>query len=563
MDDSWLPTLLATAWLTPLASFAFILFFGKHAGPHGRFAGTVATGAIVFSCVLSVVALFGVWLPNHELPEAHHGGHATQEDHDHGDSADHGDEAAAARSANPFLLASADRTAPLTLTAAEGDHAGGGPAAAQDEAPNPPPEALYGVFYNLVQFGNLKLDIGYYIDALTVTMFCVVTLIASCVHFYAIGYMHDELHEPYTDHEVTLSDGTHLVRKGRFYRFFQYLSLFCFSMLGIVIAGNLAMAFVFWELVGICSYFLIGFYIERHSASTAANKAFIVNRVGDFGMLIGMMALWASLGTFAFGDLQNDKGEIVEPGVFTQLHTEENHYALHPTESMEIEGARIVGKGEDGEPNHAGHWLLLIAGVGIFCGCVGKSAQFPLHVWLPDAMEGPTPVSAMIHAATMVSAGVFLVVRMFPLFYVAGEAAPGALTFVAFIGAFTAIFASTIAVAQWDIKRVLAYSTISQLGFMIAALGVGAYVAALFHLITHAFFKALLFLGSGSVIHGVEHGLHHVHEHGHGSHGHDSEHEHESAHQEGAPGESHTTRLLIPRPDGALDPEDPQDMRNM
>jgi NADH-quinone oxidoreductase subunit L len=191
----------------------------------------------------------------------------------------------------------------------------------------------------------------------------------------------------------------------------------------------------------------------------------------------------------------------------------------------------------------------------IFFGTVGKSAQFPLHVWLPDAMEGPTPVSAMIHAATMVSAGVFLVVRLFPLFYVAGEAAPGVTQFVAFIGAFTAIFASTIAVAQWDIKRVLAYSTISQLGFMIAALGIGAYGPALFHLITHAFFKALLFLGSGSVIHGVEHGFHHAHAHnGHGT-AHDAHDEHGH--------EAHGHAALVQRRDGVLDLNDPQDMRNM
>ena len=199
----------------------------------------------------------------------------------------------------------------------------------------------------------------------------------------------------------------------------------------------------------------------------------------------------------------------------------------------------------------------------LFMGAMGKSAQFLLHTWLPDAMEGPTPVSAMIHAATMVSAGVFLVVRLFPLFYVAGEAAPGVLRFVAFTGAFTAIFASTIAVAQWDIKRVLAYSTISQLGFMIAALGIGAYGPALFHLITHAFFKALLFLGSGSVIHGVEHGFHHVH--AHGGQGEAHAHDEHGGHEEHGPGElahGHGA-AIIRRPDGDLNPEDPQDMRNM
>jgi NADH-quinone oxidoreductase subunit L len=357
----------------------------------------------------------------------------------------------------------------------------------------------------LGQFGKLKVTIGYYIDTLTVTMFCMVTLIASCVHIYALGYMHDELHDHYVDHEVHLSNGQHLKRPGRFYRFFQYLSLFSFSMLGIVIAGNVLMVFVFWELVGICSYFLIGFYYERHSASTAANKAFIVNRVGDFGMLVGMMALWASLGTFAFGDKQDaegrtmltDAGAIAEPGVFTHLRTAENHYRLVPTEGMAVEGARSLDDGAKADSTRAGQWLLFIAGVGIFCGCVGKSAQFPLHVWLPDAMEGPTPVSALVHSATMVAAGVYLVGRFYPAF------SPEVLLVIAVIGGITLSLAATIAITATDIKRVLAYSTVSQLGYMMLSLGLGGWIAGLFHLITHAFFKSLLFLCSGSVIHAV------------------------------------------------------------
>jgi NADH-quinone oxidoreductase subunit L len=305
-------------------------------------------------------------------------------------------------------------------------------------------------WYVLGQWGDLKLTIGYYIDALTVTMFCMVTLIASCVHIYAFGYMHDELHSPYVDHEVHMANGEHLHRKGRFYRFFQYLSLFSFAMLGLVIAGNVAMVFVFWELVGICSYFLIGFYIERKSASTAANKAFIVNRVGDFGMLIGMMALWSSLGTFNFGDVTNAEGEVVEQGIFSQLRTEENGYQLRPTQSMideeqrpgtltaaiasdssanaAAEGDATEAAAEPANSSKAGQWLLLIAGVGIFCGCVGKSAQFPLHTWLPDAMEGPTPVSALVHSATMVAAGVYLVGRFYPAF------SPEALLVIAIVG---------------------------------------------------------------------------------------------------------------------------------
>jgi NADH-quinone oxidoreductase subunit L len=260
-------------------------------------------------------------------------------------------------------------------------------------------------------------------------------------------------------------------------------------MLGLVLAGNLFMVFVFWELVGICSYFLIGFYIERKSASNAANKAFIVNRVGDFGMLIGLMALWASLGTFAFGDTKNADGAVIEQGIFSQVRPEENHYALTVPEGM----AELAAPGE----SHAGYWLLVVAGLGIFCGCVGKSAQFPLHVWLPDAMEGPTPVSALVHSATMVAAGVYLVGRFYPVF------TPEVLLVIALVGCFTLFMAATIALVATDIKRVLAYSTLSQLGYMMFALGIGGWVAGMLHLITHAFFKSLLFLCSGSVIHAV------------------------------------------------------------
>jgi len=355
-----------------------------------------------------------------------------------------------------------------------------------------------------------------------------VTLIASCIHFYAMGYMHDELHD-IEDHEVTRADGTHLKRPGRFHRFFQYLSLFCFSMLGIVLAGNIAMVFVFWELVGICSYFLIGFYVERESASTAANKAFIVNRVGDFGMIIGLMALWTCFGTFAFGDKYevDDKGQVVlnesgekvvaEQGLFSLIDRQDHKIVIPDgvvrfsareqvgeivqglgpqATSQEIETA-IAAKIPEWREAGFGYWLLIVAGVGIFCGCVGKSAQWPLHVWLPDAMEGPTPVSALVHSATMVAAGVYLVGRFFPVFV------PEVLLVIATTGAITLFMAATIAITATDIKRVLAYSTVSQLGYMMLALGLGGWVAGLMHLITHAFFKSLLFMGSGSVIHSV------------------------------------------------------------
>jgi len=259
-------------------------------------------------------------------------------------------------------------------------------------------------------------------------------------------------------------------------RFFAFIGLFAFGMYVLVLSDNLLTLFVGWEIMGLCSYLLIGFWYAKKSARDAAVKAFMTTRVGDVFMLLGIAYLYYATGTLSFR------------AIFTEqvLHT----LATVPSGFFGFSAAGLIG-------------LLL------FIGTIGKSAQFPLHVWLPDAMEGPTPVSAMIHAATMVSAGVYAVVRMFPLI----SLDPKTMTIVAFIGAFTALFAATIAVAQNDIKRVLAYSTISQLGFMIAALGMGAYVAAVFHLITHAFFKALLFLGSGSVIHGMEHGVLHTGNH--------------------------------------------------
>ncbi len=512
---STLPTLLGLAWLLPLVSFALILFFGPRMGKHGRLAAHVAIGAILTGFVLSLIALVG-WVSNAPASAAHEAEHT----------------AAAKESPGEH---------PATAEKPGAAHA----AAEHGEAP-PVPTYYAGDWYTLASFGPLRLTIGYHIDALTVIMFAMVTLIATCIHFYAVGYMHEELHEV-TDHEVTLADGHHLHRPGRFPRFFQYLSLFCFSMLGLVIAGNIFMVFVFWELVGICSYFLIGFYVERKSASTAANKAFIVNRVGDFWMIIGLMALWGSLGTFAFGDRKDADGKN-EQGIFSQVRAAENGYELKPTTNMvraaapdetanatKMAGLGLALKGNDVRfhrfplaqseksapakaspppvadsldsrveaslgklrdgPNHLGYGLLVVAGLGIFCGCVGKSAQFPLHVWLPDAMEGPTPVSALVHSATMVAAGVYLVGRFYPVF------TPEVLLVIAACGGITLFLGATIAITAVDIKRVLAYSTISQLGYMMLALGVGGWLAGLFHLITHAFFKSLLFLCSGSVIH--------------------------------------------------------------
>ena len=290
-----------------------------------------------------------------------------------------------------------------------------------------------------INLGGFKLDMGFYIDNLAVIMVTMVSLVSFLIHVYSIGYM----------------DGDPLYN-----RFYAYLSLFSFSMLGLVLWDNLFGIYMMWELVGICSYLLIGFYFTKDSAANAGKKAFIVNRIGDFGFLIGLLVVFNFLGTFNLIDIQQD-----------------------------------IGRGL-----LSGGWLTA-AGILLFAGAVGKSAQFPLHVWLPDAMEGPTPVSALIHAATMVAAGVYLMARLsFMLSF-------DAMMVVAFIGGFTALFAATIAITQNDIKRVLAYSTISQLGYMIMAMGVGAYTAGFFHLITHAMFKAGLFLGSGSVIHAVSHSM--------------------------------------------------------
>ena len=436
-----LGTLLVLAWLLPLAAFTVEVLAGKHLG---KFAAYLAIGAIGTSFVLSAIALV-VWLSSPDgkplFPDAGHGheAHAEARPHDHGETAADGSRAKGGQVAHAIGAEHVELMVPFT-----------------------------GTLYQVAKFGDLELTISYYIDTLTLVMFVMVTFIASLIHIYSAGYMHDEL-EVFVDPEVKTAAGEPLHRPGRFPQFFTYLSLFCFSMLGLVLAGNLFQVFVFWELVGLCSYLLIGFYFERKSASTAANKAFIVNRVGDFGFIIGLMILWTYLGTFSFAD--TDAG----PGLFSQVRPEA--------------GGPIV------LPEGMSYTLLVAAGLGIFCGCVGKSAQFPLHVWLPDAMEGPTPVSALIHAATMVAAGVYLVGRFYPLFL------PEVLLVIAYIGAITLFMAATIAITATDIKRVLAYSTVSQLGYMMLGLGIGGWAAGLFHLITHAFFKALLFLCSGSVIH--------------------------------------------------------------
>ena len=386
--------LLLIATLLPLASFTVLVFWGKRLG--NPLAGFIGTAAIAGSFVCALIAMFA-WL-----------------------------------NAGTF----------------QGQPWGAG------KGPINIPIAWIPTGAGIAQTINGYMDMGLYVDSLTVSMFLMVTLVATLVHIFSIGYMRED---------------------PRFPRFFTYLGLFCFSMLGLVIGGTLLQLFVFWELVGLCSYLLIGFWWEKKSASNAAIKAFVANRIGDFGFLIGfgilfyhvgnatLPSLWAMLGTAGAG------GPIMLP--------------------VTVPGGAAV----------FGATALTIMGIGLFCGAMGKSAQFPLHVWLPDAMEGPTPVSALIHAATMVAAGVYLVGRIFPIL------TPDAKLFIATIGLITLTMAALIAVAQSDIKKVLAYSTVSQLGYMILAMGLGSWMGALFHLITHAFFKALLFLGSGSVINAAHH----------------------------------------------------------
>ena len=299
--------------------------------------------------------------------------------------------------------------------------------------------------YEWMVVGGLKMEVGFLIDSLTAVMMCVVTFVSLMVHLYTIGYMHDD-------------DG--------YNRFFSYISLFTFSMLMLVMSNNFLQLFFGWEAVGLVSYLLIGFWFNRPTAIFANMKAFLVNRVGDFGFILGIGLIAAYAGSLNYGEVFAKSGEL----------------------------AKLGFPGTD--------WMLItVICIGLFIGAMGKSAQFPLHVWLPDSMEGPTPISALIHAATMVTAGIFMVARMSPLF----ELSDTALNFILVIGAITALFMGFLGIIQNDIKRVVAYSTLSQLGYMTVALGASAYSVAVFHLMTHAFFKALLFLAAGSVIMGLHH----------------------------------------------------------
>jgi NADH-quinone oxidoreductase subunit L len=535
--------LYVIATFLPMVSF-LLLFFGGKRWP-GKTGGYVAIAGIggAFVCSLIGFITFLGSMPHHDhhdkpaaATKAASDDHGKKDDHahkdDHGKKNDHGQKdghghhgAAGHEHHEPFAWAGHINWAVLNNFGLTAD--------------------------------AVELRLGYHIDALGATMFLMVTFIATLIHIFATGYMSEELQDQVEDHQA------HITRKGRFPRFFMWFALFSFSMLNLVLADNLFQIFISWELVGICSFGLIGFYYERHSASTAANKAFITNRVGDAGFILGILILWTYCGTLSFNTVRepvrDEKGEIKKNEhdgvdyVYTQLsffdalrapkedsdgehlkfagqfvrvepvRTKSGHLVLqgsptnqagseviiwdratreghfHGPDSRNQYPARDPARRDDHGLKTMPYWMLVLAGIGIFLGCVGKSAQFPLQTWLPDAMEGPTPVSALVHSATMVAAGVYLVGRAYPLF------TPEVLLTIAYVGAITAFMAATIAIVQTDIKKVLAYSTVSQLGFMMLALGVGGWVAGLFHLLTHAFFKALLFLCSGSVIHGCHH----------------------------------------------------------
>ncbi|MDR3636450.1 MAG: NADH-quinone oxidoreductase subunit L [Isosphaeraceae bacterium] len=439
---SWQVWLYVAAVLIPLVAFTMQLLFVRVLG---RLNAYLATGAIALSFVLSLVGFLSYFaqargvFSHHAVsqagPEQVVEGTAPGEHAEHAES--HHEPLAWKGSFNWITLGS---------------------------------DTLFGQGKSAA--GTLSVPLGVYIDNLAVIMFLMVTFIATLIHIYSMGYMHDDPRYP---------------------RFFTYLSLFCFSMLGLVASANVFMIFMFWELVGVCSYLLIGFWYEEKKNVDAANKAFVTNRIGDVGMLVGLGILWTTFGTFDMNSLNRgfSAAELRHPESFRITRD-----VAHETVSVQVPETNAAGQ-EVKTTYKIPYWMLVVAGLGIFAGCVGKSAQFPLHVWLPDAMAGPTPVSALIHAATMVAAGVYFVGRFYPLF------TDEVLLYIAYTGGITLFIAASIAVVQTDYKKVLAYSTVSQLGYMMLGLGVGGWAAGLFHLITHACFKALLFLGAGSVYHSV------------------------------------------------------------
>jgi len=530
MTFPWQGWLYVAAVLIPLAAFTVQFLAGRLLG---RLNAYVATGGIFASFVLSAVGLVSYLYNAEGMFSGHHGAAESQ----HVSSRGSIRQTLARNAASPDLAALADdpiatvkdwaqgrrrkvsyyrmdiinedgtavpfRHKTIQITgrmgyeeseALQSADIGNSPTAHTESAahvgPAHPPLAWTGSF-NWVELGAgidsthgggraLVIPFGIHIDNLAAIMFAMVTFIATLIHVYSMGYMHDDPRYP---------------------RFFMYLSLFCFSMLGLVASANAFMVFTFWELVGVCSYLLIGFWYEEKKNVDAANKAFIANRVGDVGMLIGLGLIWAYFGTFNIGEINHGLTERQADGK-GYVHRDADGRITRESVGR-THGDVIVKVREDGHADapvrtkSIPYWVLTVAGLGIFAGCVGKSAQFPLHVWLPDAMAGPTPVSALIHAATMVAAGVYLVGRFFPLF------TADVLLTIAYAGGITLFVAASIAMVQSDYKKVLAYSTVSQLGFMMLGLGVGGRAAGLFHLLTHAFFKALLFLGAGSIYHAV------------------------------------------------------------
>ncbi len=437
--------LYVAAVLIPLFAFAIETIFIRQLK---RYNAYIATGAIGLSCLLSLIGFLDYAIESKGFQQPHHAGSGAEAGQEaQGTAGTH----AEAVTVHPKPLVWSGNVDWVLL--------GGG-------------AAVTGAGAGATAKGpDLAVPLGVSIDNLGAVMFLMVTFIATLIHIYSMEYMHDDPRYP---------------------RFFAYLSLFCFSMLGLVASSNVFMIFIFWELVGLCSYLLIGFWYEEKVNCDAANKAFIVNRIGDVGMLMGLGLLWSSLGTFNFQEI--NEGLRGPSGNFHSVipRTGDEVVQLVDPATHKVDTDEVTGR-----PREIPLWMLTIAGLGVFAGCVGKSAQFPLHVWLPDAMAGPTPVSALIHAATMVAAGVYLVGRFFPLF------TPDVLLTIAYTGGITLFIAATIAMVQTDYKKVLAYSTVSQLGFMMLGLGVGGWAAGLFHLVTHAFFKALLFLGAGSVYHSV------------------------------------------------------------
>ena len=471
----WQGWLYVLAVLIPLASFVVQLLGIR---VFRRLNAYIATGAIVTSFALAffgflsyVVANPGVFSGPHDEPAP----------------------APAPAAEKTAALALAKNQAIQRVALAQGTVESGG-LEAEHASTHAPRRVFAGRFdWVLIDKGpngeeGLSIPLEIRIDNLAAIMFVMVTFIASLIHFYSMGYMKDDPRYPL---------------------FFTYLSLFCFSMLALLASANIFMVFMSWELVGVCSYLLIGFWYEEKKNSDAANKAFIVNRIGDVGMLVGLGLIWTHFGTFNIADINQ---AMSSPTIRDQKVDGRITYASSVSDA-EAKTVKVVVPGETSTAGIAApstekkipYWILVAAGLGIFAGCVGKSAQFPLHVWLPDAMAGPTPVSALIHAATMVAAGVYLVGRFFPLF------TDEVLIYIAYTGGITLFIAATIAMTQTDYKKVLAYSTVSQLGYMMLGLGVGGWAAGLFHLLTHAFFKALLFLGAGSVYHSVHtYEMHHL-----------------------------------------------------